>query len=127
MLECEACPSPSVTPDLAYLGGYIAKLIADLGCDSCAAQLKINNRDHPLHEILRAQDRNELHYPRPEFLALLDKIVFFFFFFDKTSEHLRRRNVLEALETTKPYLQRAPILSIPEGVDAATPGDPQTL
>lgn len=78
LLEYEACPSP-VTPDLAYLGGYIAKLIADLGCDSCAALLKINNRDHPLHEILRAQERNELHYPRPEFLSLLDKIVLFFF------------------------------------------------
>ncbi|KAL1476480.1 hypothetical protein MTO96_036463 [Rhipicephalus appendiculatus] len=116
LLEYEACPSPSVTfSGLAYLGGYIAKLITDLGCDSCAALLTTNNREHPLYKLLRAQDRSELQYPRPEFLALLDKIVVFF---DKASEHLPRRNVLEVLETAvQPYLQRAPILSCPEGVD----------
>lgn len=86
----------------------------DLGRDSCAALLT-TNRQHQLYKLLRAQDRSELHYPRPEFLALLDKIVVFF---DKASEHLPRRNVLEVLETAvQPYLQRAPILSCPEGVD----------
>ena len=61
LLEYEACPSPSVFSGLAYLGGYIAKLITDLGCDSCAALLTTNNRQHQLYKLLRAQDRSELH------------------------------------------------------------------
>lgn len=114
--ECPAAPPLSVTcSGLAYVGGYIAKLIADFGCESCAMLLTTSNKDGPLYALLRGQDRSGLVYPRPEFLALLDGIVSFF---EVTATHLPRTNVLEVLQLlVQPYLEDTPVLSCPESVD----------
>uniref|UniRef100_A0A023G676 Uncharacterized protein n=1 Tax=Amblyomma triste TaxID=251400 RepID=A0A023G676_AMBTT len=72
-------PLPTVTySGLAYVAGYIVKLISDFGCDACAILLETSERSSPMHTILRGQDSIGLHYPKPEFVALLDKVVSFF-------------------------------------------------
>lgn len=114
--ECPVAPPLSVTcSGLAYVGGYIAKLITHFGCESCAMLLTTSNKDGPLYALLRGQDRSGLVYPKPEFLALLDGIVSFF---EVIATHLPRTNVLEVLQLlVQPYLEDTPVLNCPESVD----------
>lgn len=111
-----AAPSPSVTySGLAYVGGYIVKLIGDFGCDACVMLLTTSNKTDPLFTLLQGQDRSGLHYAKPEFLALLDKVVTFF---ENVVSHLPRTNVLQVLRMLiQPHLENSPLLSCPEGVD----------
>lgn len=114
--ECTSAPPLSVTcSGLAYVGGYIAKLITDFGCESCAMLLTTSDKDQPLYALLRGQDRSGLAYPRPEFLALLNGIVTFF---EKIAKHLPRTHVLEVLQLlVGPHLEDVPLLNCPESVD----------
>lgn len=113
--ECTSAPPLSVTcSGLAYVGGYIAKLITDFGCESCAMLLTTSDKDQPLYALLRGQDRSGLAYPRPEFLALLNGIVTFF---EKIAKHLPRTHVLEVLQLlVEPHLEDVPLLNCPESV-----------
>lgn len=114
----EHSPTPPASvaySGLVYVGGYIAKLIGDLGCDACVMLVTTNNTSSPLYNLLRAQETGELHYPKPEFLALLETIVTFF---EKAVKHLPRTKILEALQLIiEPHLEDSPLLDCPEGVD----------
>lgn len=109
-------PSPSVRySGLAYVAGYIVKLISDFGCDACSILLETHERSDPLYTLLQSQDSSGLHYPKEEFVALLDKVVCFF---EKAVVHLPRTNVLEVLRILiQPHLENSPLLCCPEGVD----------
>ncbi|KAG0431933.1 hypothetical protein HPB47_021325 [Ixodes persulcatus] len=113
--KCTSAPPLSVTSSgLAYVGGYIAKLITDFGCESCAMLLTTSDKDQPLYALLRGQERSGLAYPRPEFLALLNGIVTFF---EKIAKHLPRTHVLEVLQLlVEPHLEDVPLLNCPESV-----------
>lgn len=89
------CPAAVTCSGLTYVGGCIAKLITDFGCESCAMLLTTSDKDGPLYVLLRGQDRSGLVYPRPEFLTLLDGIVSFS---EVIAVHLPRTNVLEVLQ-----------------------------
>ncbi|KAH7978383.1 hypothetical protein HPB49_005380 [Dermacentor silvarum] len=75
LAEYPDTPSPSVTySGLVYVAGYIAKLISDFECDACSILLETHERSDPLYTLLQSQDFSRLHYPKAEFVALLDKI-----------------------------------------------------
>ncbi|KAH7941274.1 hypothetical protein HPB49_011539 [Dermacentor silvarum] len=76
LAEYPDTPSPSVTySGLVYVAGYIAKLISDFECDACSILLETHERSDPLYTLLQSQDFSRLHYPKAEFVALLDKIL----------------------------------------------------
>lgn len=85
----EHSPTPAASvaySGLVYVGGYIAKLIiGDLRCDACVMLVTTNKTSSALYNLLRTQERGELHYPKPELLALLETIVKFF---EKAVKHL---------------------------------------
>lgn len=114
--ETPVTSSPSVTySGLTYVAGYILKLISDFGCDACNILLQTSERTGPLYTLLQGQDSSGLHYPKPEFVALLDKVVYFF---EKVVLHLPRTNVLEILQILiQPQLENSPLLSCSEGTD----------
>ncbi|KAH9367819.1 hypothetical protein HPB48_008074 [Haemaphysalis longicornis] len=74
-----------------------------------------NKTSSPLYNLLRTQERGELHYPKPEFLSLLETIATFF---EKAVKHLPRTKIPEALQLiVQPHLEDSPLLDCPEGVD----------
>lgn len=119
--ELEALREPPPKPPnsvaysgLVYVGGYIAKLITDVGCETCAMLVTTNKTSSPYH-LLRQQEAYDLHYPKPELLSMLDTIVTFF---EKAVKYLPRTKILETLQlTVEPYLEDSPLLDCPEGVD----------
>ncbi|KAH6921047.1 hypothetical protein HPB50_027963 [Hyalomma asiaticum] len=114
--QCQAPTPRSVTySDLSYVGGYIAKLITDLGCGSYEMLVTTCNKDDPLHTLLEGQDRSRLCYPRPEFLALLNNLIHLF---ERVATHLPRTNTLEVLQLlVERGLERMPVLNCPECVN----------
>ncbi|KAH7942975.1 hypothetical protein HPB52_003045 [Rhipicephalus sanguineus] len=120
--ELEALRQPPRKPPnsvaysgLVYVGGYIAKLITDVGCDTCAMLVRTNKTSSPLYHHLREQEAYDLHYSKPELLSMLDTIVTFF---EKAVKYLPRTKILETLQlTVEPYLEDSPLLDCPEGVD----------
>ncbi|KAH7981939.1 hypothetical protein HPB52_001916 [Rhipicephalus sanguineus] len=116
--ELEALREPPPKPpnsvaysDLVYVGGYIAKLITDVGCETCAMLVTTNKTSSPYH-LLRQQEAYDLHYPKPELLSMLDTFVTFF---EKAVKYLPRTKILETLQlTVEPYLKDSPLLDGPE-------------
>ncbi|KAG0423688.1 hypothetical protein HPB47_000533 [Ixodes persulcatus] len=110
-----APPASVAYSGLVYVGGYLAKLVSDLGCHACVMLVTTNKTSSPLYKLLSAQENCELHYPKPEFLALLETISTFF---EKAVKTLPRSKILEALQLiVEPHLEDSPLLSCPEGVD----------
>ncbi|KAH7982528.1 hypothetical protein HPB52_005471 [Rhipicephalus sanguineus] len=115
--ELQALREPPRKPpnSVAYVGGYIAKLITDVGCETCAMLVTTYKTSNPLYPLLRQQEAYNLHYPKSELLSMLDTIVTFF---EKAVKYLPRTKILETLQlTVEPYLEDSPLLDCPEGVD----------
>ncbi|KAH7940355.1 hypothetical protein HPB52_023542 [Rhipicephalus sanguineus] len=125
--ELEALREPPRKPPnsvaysgLVYVDGYIAKLITDVGCETCAMLVTTNKTSSPLYHLLRQQEAYDLHYPKPELLSMLDTIVTFF---EKAVKYLPRTKILETLQlTVEPYLEDSPLLDCPEAIHAAPSG-----
>lgn len=69
----------------------MAKLIGDLGSDTCVMLVMPNKTSSPLYNLLYTQETGELHYPKPEFVELLETIVTFF---EKAAKHLPQTKIL---------------------------------
>lgn len=70
-------PTSVAHSGLVYVGGCIAKLISDVGHDACAMLVTKNKMSSSLYNLLSQQQTHVLHYPTPEFLAMLETIVTF--------------------------------------------------
>ncbi|KAH7957706.1 hypothetical protein HPB52_021916 [Rhipicephalus sanguineus] len=105
-------PNSVAYSGLVYVDGYIAKLITDVGCETCAMLVTANKTSSPLYHLLRQQEAYDLHYPKPELLSMLDTIVMFF---EKAVKYIPRTKILETLQlTVEPYLEDSPLLDCPE-------------
>ncbi|KAH7948294.1 hypothetical protein HPB52_020264 [Rhipicephalus sanguineus] len=121
--ELEALREPPRKPPnsvaysgLVYVGGYIAKLITDVGCETGAMLVTTNKTSSPLYLLLRQQEAYDLHYPKPELLSMLDTIVTFF---EKAVKYLPLTKIETLQLTVESYLEDSPLLDCPEA-----PGPP---
>lgn len=53
-------PASVADSGLVYVGGYIAKLIGELGCDACVMLVTTNNTNRFLNNLLRTQETGDI-------------------------------------------------------------------